>query len=219
MQPICDSPIRKQILERHLPLVRSIARKISSRETSAALVNYHDLVAEGTIGLARALRNYRPSSKATFSTYAYIRVQGAMRDSLRRADFVSALQRRRIKQAQEEDFVSYVSQKVAFNVQTAKAASQHEPLPDNLLAPVATPDQLLVEKEFVRVVWKTVKQLPDEERTVMACMYLTSPTQSIKQVATFLGKTESRVYQIHSKARLRLRAALTQSWVRDHLTA
>ena len=51
-------------------------------------IQLDDLLQVGMIGLVQAIENYDPSQGASFSTFAGIRVKGAMLDEVRRSDWV-----------------------------------------------------------------------------------------------------------------------------------
>jgi RNA polymerase sigma factor (sigma-70 family) len=64
----------------HLPLVYALARKLSQRNPRFA---FDDLVAAGTIGLCEAARRFRRGRGATFASFAWWRIKGAMIESMR----------------------------------------------------------------------------------------------------------------------------------------
>jgi RNA polymerase sigma factor (sigma-70 family) len=61
-----DTSAEQELVRRHLPLVRSIARKY--RTPGAEM---EDLVQEGATGLVRAIRKFEPGRGFRFSTYAH----------------------------------------------------------------------------------------------------------------------------------------------------
>ncbi len=73
-------------LQRYLPLVRQVARRLIGRV--AAPADLDDLVAWGTLGLLDALGKYEPARAAPFSSYARFRIRGAILDHLREIDWV-----------------------------------------------------------------------------------------------------------------------------------
>ena len=77
-----------------IPLVRKIAWHVHARVASA--IEVEDLIQIGTIALIEAARTYEDRGHA-FSTYASMRIRGAMIDHLRREARIarSAMQRRR----------------------------------------------------------------------------------------------------------------------------
>ncbi len=81
----------------HRPLVSRIARRISAR--TPASVELDDLMQAGMIGLDEALARFDAERGASFDTYAARRIEGAMLDTLRRADTLSRETRARLRQA------------------------------------------------------------------------------------------------------------------------
>jgi RNA polymerase sigma factor for flagellar operon FliA len=53
-----------------------------------AHVDLEDLYSAGTVGLLDALRRFNPNRRASFETYARVRIRGAVLDELRRLDWV-----------------------------------------------------------------------------------------------------------------------------------
>lgn len=87
----------------YLPLVRAIARRAKSMLPPEA--DLDDLVGDGTFGLIEAIRRYDPATGHAFSTYATLRIRGAILDGLRAADWVPRSLRasaRRLDRAMEE---------------------------------------------------------------------------------------------------------------------
>jgi RNA polymerase sigma factor for flagellar operon FliA len=69
-----------QLAERHMPLVRKIAWQVHARVSSA--IDIEDLMQIGMVALVEAANGYEDRGHA-FSTYASLRVRGAMIDHLR----------------------------------------------------------------------------------------------------------------------------------------
>jgi RNA polymerase sigma factor for flagellar operon FliA len=70
------------------------------RHRLPANVEYADLVQAGMLGLDQALSGYSKTGGASFDTYAYRRIQGAMLDELRSGDHVSRGVRSRMRKVQ-----------------------------------------------------------------------------------------------------------------------
>ena len=70
-----------ELVSLHLPLVKRIANHLAVKLPPQ--IEIDDLVQVGLIGLLKAKEDYQPDSGATFSTYATIRIRGAMMDELR----------------------------------------------------------------------------------------------------------------------------------------
>lgn len=84
-----DEAERARLVETHLDLSRRAAAMIYPRVR--AHMEFEELVALGNQGLAEAATRYDPNRGASFATFAWYRVQGAIMDALRRN---SALPRR-----------------------------------------------------------------------------------------------------------------------------
>jgi RNA polymerase sigma factor for flagellar operon FliA len=79
-----DRKLRNELVEMHLPLVRSIAAKLASR--LPRYVDVEDLQSAGYLGLVKAVELFDPGRKVKFEIYAKRRIEGAMLDDLRRQD-------------------------------------------------------------------------------------------------------------------------------------
>ncbi len=90
---------RDRLVMEHLPLVQFIARRIHDRLPQH--VPLEDLVNAGVVGLLEALRHYDPSKNAELKTYAKIRIQGAILDSLRDLDWSPRSLRRKAREVEQ----------------------------------------------------------------------------------------------------------------------
>jgi len=68
---------RNAIVETNLPLVISCAQRFAGRSAQM-----DDLIAEGNVGLIRAVERFDPARGVKFSTFALKHIEGAMRSSL-----------------------------------------------------------------------------------------------------------------------------------------
>ncbi len=80
-----------------IPLVRSLIGKVTVPDHP--LASAEDLESAGLVGLVEALDRYDPVHGATFMTYAYLRVRGAIVDYLRSLDVLSLDKRKRVAAA------------------------------------------------------------------------------------------------------------------------
>lgn len=67
----------------HMGLVYKIAHSLRPEYTNS-LLDFDDLVSEGTLGLIRALQTFDPDHGAKFSTWAWRRIQGSIQDAHRK---------------------------------------------------------------------------------------------------------------------------------------
>jgi RNA polymerase sigma factor for flagellar operon FliA len=85
----------ERLIQNHLKLVRKIAWHTHARVSTA--LDIEDLVQIGMVALIEAARSFEDRGHAAFSTYATVRIRGAMLDALRKHATLcrSALKRRR----------------------------------------------------------------------------------------------------------------------------
>jgi len=92
------SPVRREAaVLAGVPLVRSIVGKVPV--PSHPLASREDLEGAGLVGLVEALNGYDPEAGASFLTFAYLRVRGAVVDYLRSLDVLSLTKRKRVAEA------------------------------------------------------------------------------------------------------------------------
>lgn len=89
----------EDIVTRHLPLVKSIVGKIKMRLPDH--IDFNDLYSVGVTGLISAVQKYDPQRNRSFSSFAFIRIRGAVLDELRRLDWMPRGNRAQAKMLQE----------------------------------------------------------------------------------------------------------------------
>ncbi len=163
----------------HLPMVRRIATA-AARKLPAGVLDVDDLIAAGTVGLLEAATRWDPD-RGPFCAYAHWRIRGAIRDEMRRLDWVPNWERRRMTRAGERPTMRQVP----------------------LTADVDLP---AVEADPTPVV--ALDRLSSRQRSVIDAIY--AHGQSGQAVARSLGVSGGRVSQIHHEALRALRGADTR---------
>lgn len=79
---------RDRLIESHLNLVRTIARKMIV--TLPPCFELDELISAGNVGLIVAATKFDPGRKVQFAQYAHRRIKGAMLDSIRRKNWDAA---------------------------------------------------------------------------------------------------------------------------------
>ncbi len=90
---VAPSTTRQEMILQYYPLVRTIAGRLIRRLPPS--VDVEELVNVGVIGLIDALDRFDEARGVPFKSYAEIRIQGAMVDSLRHDDWVPRSVRRK----------------------------------------------------------------------------------------------------------------------------
>jgi RNA polymerase sigma factor (sigma-70 family) len=98
-----SSQSRGQTVLDHLPLVRAAA--VGLQKASPACLDVDGLVYAGILGLIEAVVNFDDPRNAAFPSYAKLRIQGSMLDSLRELDWEARQMRNRENSPDEGDAV------------------------------------------------------------------------------------------------------------------
>lgn len=236
LPPDCEprpADVQEQMVLSCLDEVKHIARGVARR--LPASVQLDDLIQAGSLGLIDAARRYGPQYSIPFRQYARIRISGAIFDSLRELDWASRYFRTRqqkldnatreletkLGRKPESD---EIAEKMSMDLNTffefAQAVQnlqevEIEPQEDSerACAPVTVaedperrPDAVCHRRESREQLRRVVAALPKDEANVLILYYFKGWTMA--RIAASIGRDESRVSQIHSKAVKRLRGSL-----------
>ncbi len=222
------------LIRQYSPLVRRLAHQMIAK--LPANVELDDLIQVGLIGLTDALSRFDVGQGVQFETFATQRIRGAMLDELRGGDWMSRGTRR--QQRSIESAVHKLEQKLGRAPQESEIAvemglslaeyqellgkvrgtqlvfledmSGDEGDEDYLDRHVAdegsNPMALLQDHRMRQALVAAIKNLPEREQYVMSMYY--EHDMNLKEIATVLKVTESRVCQLHSQAIARLRVKL-----------
>lgn len=80
-----DITLRNELCVRHLPLVKFVARKMSTNLPDN--VERDDLISWGALGLLDAIEKFNPELGHAFSTYAVPRIRGEILDGLQKMEW------------------------------------------------------------------------------------------------------------------------------------
>lgn len=86
---------RDELVEQYLPLVRYVVARLPV--TMPATLNRDDFFSVGVVGLIHAATTYDPERGASFKTFAFTAVRGAILDEIRRHDPVPRSRRDRLR--------------------------------------------------------------------------------------------------------------------------
>lgn len=222
------------VVTRHAPLVKRIAHHLVGR--LPASVQVEDLIQAGMIGLLEAARQYDASQGASFSTYAGIRIRGAMLDEIRRldwtprsvhrrarevADAIHELENRQGREPRDGEVAAHLGISVEEYHRTLHDAAsarlfsidQEDPVTGEAHEPAGdapSPLDKLAEAGFHEDLIKAIAALPEREQLVMQLYY--DEQLNLREIGEVLGVSESRISQIHGRIMLKLRGSLAD-WI------
>ncbi len=231
---------RDSLILYYSPLVKFVASRVSA--TLPKNIELSDLVGYGIFGLLDAINKFDLGKNVKFETYAMTRIRGAIIDELRSIDWVPRSVRARMKDLDEfysklvvdlnrtptdAELANAMSISVAelqsiyrrisiagvialddilSNNGQSNPVSIGDLVPSNFMSPSNSLD-IEESKEMLEL---AIKKLPEREQTVLKLYYY--EYMNLSQIGEILGVTESRACQIHAKAILALRSALTSFW-------
>ncbi|HEX5963244.1 MAG TPA: FliA/WhiG family RNA polymerase sigma factor [Gemmatimonadales bacterium] len=228
-----DPEARDQLLARHLGLVHHVAREVSRRIPS---IEIGELVSAGALGLMKALDSFDLTRGLAFSTYAVLRIRGAILDDLRSRDSTPRsvrMKRRKIESvaaALEAELgraptPKEIAERLQIDMETfwkwkdavgihceadvaanSKGQRASRDAESHADQSVTLASQQLVDSEHVAHLRLLISRLPEQQRKVLALYYYEE--LNLRQVGEVLQVSESRVSQIRTQALRRLKTEI-----------
>ncbi|HEY0789509.1 MAG TPA: FliA/WhiG family RNA polymerase sigma factor [Chthoniobacterales bacterium] len=221
------------LVEKHLPMVRSIVERMKRKLPQK--IETEELHSVGIAGLVAAARNYRAAQVGSFAGYASTRIRGAVLDELRRMDWMSRAGRSKAKRLgcaisrlEQEQGGSVANdslcaemhmsaeelQELMDDMRPLRVVSLDSPdeqgeLDEQSLHEVIADDfsisafEVLERKEMISLLAERIAQLPEMPKKVLAMYYYEN--LRLAEIAACFGLTESRICQIHTQAVTQLR--------------
>ena len=211
------------LVNQHLPLVKRLASQLAVKLPSH--IEIEDLIQVGLIGLLKAVEDYQTDSGAVFSTYATIRIRGAMLDELRGRDWlprsvqrdlgrvaaaIEKVEQRVGRPASEKEIADELDMNLEdYRVLAGElACARISQLDEQELPPGDDePADRVVEETRRTALANAITMLPEKEGLMLSLYY--SDGLNLKEIGLVLGVSESRVSQIHGQAVARLKSKLT----------
>ena len=217
----------QNLLELHLPLVRSIVERMKRKLPSN--LETEDLYSIGVTGLVAAARNYRRSQERAFAAYAAIRISGAILDELRRTDWMSRANRSKAKrlssaiskleqeqggsisqeslcaemQMTEDELTDLMEEVRRVTFVSIDGTHGQSDLEDQSMHEIIPDDScipavdVLDRKEVLALLAQRMAELPDTPKKVLAMYYYEN--MRLSEIAACFRVSESRICQIHTQ--------------------
>lgn len=232
-----DGLTRQEACVRYQGKVLLLARRLAERLPPDCQVELGDLISYGAIGLLEAFERFDDSREIQFSTYAEYRIRGAMLDALRSNDTFSRRRRqlaRKIEHAAQDlrrglgrepeplevaeqlgidldDYWAAMERVSPISVVSLDSGAGDDDETRTLLEQIeneasARPDADLGATDLRRLLRQAIGSLPERDRHCVLMYY--GKELSLAEIAQVYGVTPSRISQILSGARARLRKRL-----------
>ncbi|MBR1865686.1 MAG: FliA/WhiG family RNA polymerase sigma factor [Lachnospiraceae bacterium] len=217
--------LREQIIVEYVPLVKLVAGRLNMY--LGYTVEYDDLVSYGIFGLIDAIDKFDYGKGIKFETYASLRIRGSILDQIRKMDWIPRSVRQKQKQIEtaivnlekekgnnlkDQDIAGalgisveeYRSWEGMTNI--SNIASLDEFMEQGAEGGVKElrntvylePEQAVDREEVKKMLAEALELLTEKERKVVLLYYYEDLT--LKEVASVLEVSESRISQLHSKA-------------------
>ena len=239
-----DAKARDTLIQHYAYLVKITAGRVVT--SLPPNVERDDLVSAGIIGLIKAIDQFDTKREVKFETYAIALIRGAILEMLREEDWVPRSIRERVKALERTylDLESHLG-RPATEEEVAKAMGLeidafHTLLADTGRASLLSLDDVVLSSEgnekihladvvcdesadtsgdvetgaMKQCLGDGIDRLPDREKLVIALYYYEGLT--FKEIGKILEVSESRVYQLHTQAVLRLRGYMQRDLVLFH---
>lgn len=225
---------QRQTVEKYAYLVKRIAHHLIARLPDS--VQVEDLIQAGMLGLLEAVSKYDATKGASFTTYAGIRIRGAMLDEMRKGDWAPRSVHRNSRRVTETiRIIKHKNGGFASDRDIAKAMDvsleeYHQIVKDaascqlysyeevnegedpSVLPHVAAGDHGIERESMLNHVGEAIRTLSEREQLVMQLYY--DEEMNLKEIGAVLGVSESRVSQILSQAVVRVRGHIPE-WLEN----
>ncbi len=217
--------LREQLIIEYVPLVKLVAGRLNMY--LGYTVEYDDLVSYGVFGLIDAIDKFDYGKGIKFETYASLRIRGSILDQIRKMDWIPRSVRQ--KQKQIETAIAKLEKEKGSNVHDVDIAEELGISLDEYrgwesqtnISNIASldefmeqgtegsvkefrnntyiePEEAIDKAEVKQMLMDALELLTEKEKKVVLLYYYEDLT--LKEVASVLEVSESRISQLHSKA-------------------
>ncbi|MDD3693101.1 MAG: FliA/WhiG family RNA polymerase sigma factor [Oscillospiraceae bacterium] len=220
-----DKELRNKLVMLYMHLVEITAKKMYHVFSNKASIE--DIISNGMITLIKAVESYDPNRDVKFETYASLRIRGSVIDYIRGQDWVPRTARDKVKRietcyekikartgrepgykeiAEEMGITQSEVENILYESHSYNIISFEEIVNFNIKDNCLSPQDHIIERETKEKLAKAIDSLPEKERLVISLFYYEE--LRVKDIASVMGISSSRVCQIHSMALVRIRKAL-----------
>ena len=227
---------KEQYILDNMNLVKYIASKYFTKNIG---IEYEDLVSYGTIGLIDAANTYKEDRNCKFSTYASLKIRAAIIDEIRKNSPISrndvakineynsaieCLQNNLLREPTELEITKYLKmsvsevKKIENNINLMTTTSLDTVIFQgnndiNLIDTIKdnedlSPENIVEGEEKLEILTQAIDMLKEKDKLVLSLYYYEELT--LKEIGKVLEVSESRACQLHSRAIVNLRNAISK---------
>jgi len=204
--------VEKLIVEHHMFAI-SLARKLARTKGLTGLEE-QDLCSAACLGLCEAAHRFDPENGASFKTFAYLRIHGAMVDLARESNGISRYTFKKLRDAESIDLNHYVSEKPesdsspkelisfiasvdSFSYEGTKA--EHETHVDLVYRDAVSPEQETIKRSTSAFIKDLIKDLEKDQKCMIEGKYFQEkdPHTLADEMG---GLSKSVMSRLHTKA-------------------
>ena len=229
---------QKEILvEKYIPLVKYLASRVMIGKTK--YIEYEDLVSYGVIGLLDAINRFDSEKGMQFSSYATLRIKGAMIDEIRRCrpiskgamdklakynESVEALQNKLMREPNlkeialymgiSEDEVSQIENHINYmSIISLESVLYSDDDDITIMDTIEDRDSISPEESLENdekiKILQEAIEMLKDKDKLVLKLYYYEKL-TLKEIGVILEVSESRVCQLHSRAIRNLRSVMTK---------
>ncbi|KFD41134.1 hypothetical protein HX99_05040 [Peptococcaceae bacterium SCADC1_2_3] len=218
-----NSQVKDKLILFYLPLVKYLAARLAIHLPVG--ISKEDLESCGVMGLLEALKKFNPEKGVNFTSFAKLRIKGAMIDEIRRLSWVPRRlwsQINKVEQAKkelalnEEDVNDQrIAAKTGLSLDDLKKINgyvrqanltyldqeyflESKSLFDLDSVEPVEPLEIILKEEKHQVLVQAISSLEERDKLILALYYQEGLT--LKEIGLVLNITESRVCQLHTRA-------------------
>ena len=228
-----SADLREKLILEYAQLVKLVAGRLSMY--LGGTVEFEELSSYGIFGLIDAIDKFDTRKGIKFETYASLRIRGAILDQIRKNDWIPRTIRQRQKQIDavmkeietangrpatdeeiaaalgitDDELLEWQSQMKLTNVVSLNEFMEggSDVTNDNSLGHrFASPEEEVDKAELKQMLVEALESLTEKERSVITFYYYEELT--LKEIASILEVSESRISQLHTRALEKMRMRL-----------
>jgi len=228
-----STQIRETLIIEYSPLVKVVAGRMSMY--LGYNVEYEELVSYGIFGLIDAIDKYDNNKNVKFETYASLRIRGSILDQMRKLDWLPRSLRQKqklidnaIMKLESEKGTTATDEEIAkeldidveelnnwqgqtkasgiLSLDEYTESGSDVKMDTTHNSAFEQPEKAMEKKELKAMLVEALTELTDKEKQVVTFYYYEEMT--LKEIASVLEVSESRVSQLHTKALGKMRKKL-----------